>query len=149
MATSELAGLGIILCDQVIEDRRTRKKSYIGVFNDILVGKFPARHPCFFLAVSVTGCLGQKEMEIRITREADYGEEEVMRLKGNVESANPLNVIEMVFEMRDFPIQKAGRYGIEIFALPEETRIAQRFFNVKQAPHPPQQPPQQPPAQDS
>jgi hypothetical protein len=35
----------LIICDEVIVDRETGKYSLIGVFDRLVAGKFPAKHP--------------------------------------------------------------------------------------------------------
>ena len=39
------SGLAIVVCDQIIEDKATSKKSLIGIFNNIASPTFPCRHP--------------------------------------------------------------------------------------------------------
>ena len=85
MSYNEPICLSIVLCDQVIEDRRTNKKSYIGVFNDILVERLPAKHPCMYLVVSLTNCLGRREIEITIARDTDLGQDQLMQIRGQLE----------------------------------------------------------------
>jgi len=38
-------GISLMICDQVITETETNKKSLIGVFNSISAGQFPCRHP--------------------------------------------------------------------------------------------------------
>jgi len=37
-------GLALVVCDQIIEDKLTHKKSLIGIFNQIATPSFPCRH---------------------------------------------------------------------------------------------------------
>lgn len=139
--------LSLIICDQVIEDKRTSKKSLIGTFNDIAAVKTPVRYPLMSLCLSLTNCLGRHEAVIEIFRDTDTGGERVLRVPGRLEGRNPLDVIDMVFELRGVPIPAFGSYSVEVRILPENERIAYRRFYVRQArqgnapPGPPPQPP--------
>ena len=134
MSYNEPICLSIVLCDQVIEDKRTNKKSYIGVFNDILVERLPAKHPCMYLVVSLTNCRGRHEIEITIARDTDLGQDQIMQIRGQIESKNPLDVIDLVFELRATPIKGCGVHTIDVWMQPDARRLAQRCFYVKQLP---------------
>jgi hypothetical protein len=133
--------VGILLCDQVIEDIRTRKKSFIGVFNEIVAMQLPAKHPMLCLVVTLTGCLGKQEFEIVMSRQTDYGDEPVMRIQGGLQARSPLDIIDLIFELRDVPLVALGRHTIELRVLPEGERVAERSFFVKEFPKP--EPPNQ------
>ena len=45
------SGLAIVVCDQIIEDKATSKKSLIGIFNNIASQTFPCRHPALSVFV--------------------------------------------------------------------------------------------------
>jgi hypothetical protein len=126
--------LSIVLCDQVIEDRRTGKKSYIGVFNDILAERLPAKHACMSLVVSLTNCLGRYDVGISIARDTDVGQEQILQIRGQLESKSPMEVIDLVFELRATPLTGPGVHTIDVCIQPDDRRIAQRCFHVKQLP---------------
>lgn len=53
--------LAFLLCDQVVVDAQTGKKTLVGIFDRIIVGKCPAKHsPCtlFFRGGDCEGRLG-------------------------------------------------------------------------------------------
>ena len=60
-------GLAIVVCDQIIEDKLTGKKSLIGIFNQIGTNNFPCRHPQMCVFVSLTEGRGQCAARLRIT----------------------------------------------------------------------------------
>lgn len=133
--------LSVVLCDQVIEDKRTGKKSLIGVFNEIHVGHLPATHGCMFLLVTLTNCRGSHELKIEFTRDGEYDVETVMEMRGQIKADNPLAIIDLVFEMRGIPFARAGRYTIDITSLTTKNRLAQRFFFIRHHKTPPPQSP--------
>ncbi|MFP4380217.1 MAG: DUF6941 family protein [Candidatus Sumerlaeia bacterium] len=124
--------LGIVLCDQVIEDKRTNKKSFIGVFNDIMANRMPAKHPHLCLVLSLTNCLGRQEFEICISREKDFGEEKIVDIRGGLQSKSPVSIIDIVFEMRDLPLSGFGKHVVEVFALPDRDKVGERAFFVQE-----------------
>ena len=129
--------LGILLCDQVIEDKRTNKKSLIGTFNDIFAGRLPAKHPCMCLVLSLTNCRRPLDVEVELSRDTDAGGERLLGLKGQVPAHNPLAVLDLVFELHGVPLPQLGKYTIDVTQLPDGRRIAQRSFYVHKAPAPP------------
>lgn len=128
--------LGIVFCDQLIEDRRTGKKSLIGLFNDILVSHTPVKHPRMFLVVSLTNCLGRFEFQLRFSRERELDEETLMEIGGQVEGRNPLAVMDLVFELNDLALPQPGKYLMELLRRSDGEVLAQRplFVNVYEPP---------------
>lgn len=128
--------LSILLCDMVIEDKRTNKKSLIGTFNDILAATIPASHPCMYLVVSLTNCRHEHDLQIEISRfvPETAEPESLLRLNGKVHAKNPLQVIDLVFELHGLPLKGYGCHTIDLTVLPSGERIGQRSFYVRQMP---------------
>jgi len=138
--------LSVVLCDQLIEDRRTNKKSLIGVFNEIVVGRFPAKHGCVFLLVTLTNCLGNHEIQIEFSRDLEYDVESIMQIRGQIQGRNPMDIIDLVFELRGLPLPQPGKYQIDVLSAKDGSRLAQRYFYVRQLPPGAQPPADRPPA---
>jgi hypothetical protein len=105
-------GLALLVCDTVIEDRRTLKKSLVGLFSQINVGKLPYVHPGLFLFVSLTGGTGEYPCEI-VCEHVDSAEK-VFALKCKVAFKTPYDVAELVFALRALRFTQAGRYWIKV-----------------------------------
>lgn len=144
MSETDPKCLSIILCDQVIEDKRTNKKSLIGTFNDIMVAGIPAKHPCMCLMLSVTNCRHEREIQIEILRDTEQGVEQLLTMQGRIRAKTPLDVIDLVFEMRGVPLQSLGQYTIDVTTQPDGARLAQRSFSVRPLVINPGTPPQAP-----
>jgi hypothetical protein len=129
--------LSIVLCDQVIEDKRTNKKSLIGTFNDIFAGKVPAKHPCMFLMLSLTNCRRPFDIALEVSRDTEQGGERLLSLKGPVQGKNPLAVLDLVFELHGVALPAFGQYTIDVTLQPDAVRLAQRSFYVREMPKPP------------
>ena len=121
--------VALVICDDVIEDRRTGNKSLIGLFNNISTAQFPALHPRMFLVASLTSGRGAWPFSFRIT--APSGRE-LMRMQDTVEFTNPLAVHDLVVEVRSLPIEEEGVYFVDL--LVGETQTANRRFTAQIAP---------------
>ena len=62
------SGVAIVVCDLIIEDKLTSKKSLIGIFNQIGAQSFPYRHPQICVFVSLTEGRGQCAARLRIAQ---------------------------------------------------------------------------------
>ena len=69
MEKSSPIGLAIVICDQIIEDKLTHKKSLIGIFNQIATPTFPCRHPRMAVFVSLTEGRGAYDVRLRMVHE--------------------------------------------------------------------------------
>lgn len=105
--------ISIVLCDQVIEDKTTGKKSLIGLFDKINCGSFPVKHGAMAVIVSLTDVQGTQKVVLRFTRDDPSGVVELVRLEGNVKTASRLDVVDCVFNLIGFPIAAQGKYTIE------------------------------------
>ena len=143
MATHQPVCIALLLCDQVIEDRTTNNKSFIGTFNQIQVAGVPALHPRFSVVVSVTDGLGPKHpLKVQILR-TDENHSEVcdFQYDANLNLKDPLEVTDVVFNVVNFPIKSVGPYLIRV-TLGESKALYQRAFRViKRAPNASPEPP--------
>lgn len=129
--------VSLLICDQVIDDKLSNKKSAIGIFNTIVVPKLPTLLHQTALLASVTEITGRVELEIRLVRDADN--EVLFSGKGAVEAPNPLAVVDLLFAMQGLRIPDAGQYAFELLA--GGAILGRRRFQVLRAtkeggPHP-------------
>lgn len=121
--------VALVICDDVLEDRRTGNKSLIGLFNNIATVNLPAVHPRMFLVASLTSGRGAWPFSFRVA--APSGRE-ILRMQDTVEFTNPLAVHDLVVEVRSLPIEEEGVYFVDL--LVGETPMANRRFTVQIAP---------------
>ena len=131
------AGLAIVVCDQIIEDKRTNKKSLIGIFNQIAAGEFPCRHPQLAVFVSVTEGRGRYPVRLRMAHEETA--ETVVDVNGELELTDVNMVAELGFDLLGVVFPKPGLYSIEFYC--DDALILERRFHVAQVELPPQQSP--------
>ena len=104
--------LAIILCECVVEDIRTRNKCILNTFNNITSKIFPltiAR-----LTVFATLTSGRGIMPMKVTLLKDGAESPMLDLKGELNFGNPLNVVDMIMDMRNIVFPSAGWYSVQV-----------------------------------
>jgi len=120
--------LAIIVCDSIIDDRKTGKKTLVGVFNRIAAGSFPCVHHSLSVFVSLTDGRGEYEAELRCVNSAT--EQPIVEAKGKVGFRNPNDVVEIGFELRGLKFPEPGLYQFEFLCNGEP--IGQRPFIVEE-----------------
>jgi len=121
--------VALVLCDLVIEDRRTGNKSLIGLFHGISANALPAVHSRLFLVASVTSGRGPWTFAFRIT---SPGGQELMRMEDTVQFPDPLEVHDLVVEVRSLPVEEEGVYHVDF--LLDGTPTMARRFHVRREP---------------
>jgi hypothetical protein len=105
--------VAVVICNEVIEDKRTNNKSLIGIFNAVSAPQLPVTHPRMNVMCSLTNAAG--EMPITLVMRAPSGRE-VMKVEGSVNIQDPLAVIDLVFELNGVPIEELGTYMVDILS---------------------------------
>ena len=123
-------GIALMVCDQVITEAVTNKKSLIGIFNQISARTFPCRHPRICIFVSLTGGHGKTKTEIRCVNEGM--EQALFAAEGEVVFKNPNHVVEAVFEFNNVTFPAPGLHCIEVVS--DGQLVLQRRFIVAQLP---------------
>ena len=133
--------VSLLICDQVIDDKLSNKKSAIGLFSMIVVPQMPAAIHQMAVLASLTEISGKTQVELRLMRDADNLT--IFSSQGYVNAPNPLAVVDLLFHLRGIRIQAAGQYAFEV--LHEAELLGRRRFQlvVRKPPQPPQGPPQQ------
>ena len=131
------SGLAIVVCDQIIEDKLTGKKSLIGIFNQIATNSFPCRHSRMGVFVSLTEGRGSCAARLRVAHE-EKGDV-VAEVKGQIQFPDIHTVVELNFDMVGLLFPHPGLYSIEFYC--DDALVLERRFNVTQVKQPPQGPP--------
>jgi len=113
VAYSEIPiGLALILCDTVIEDRHTMKKSLIGLFSQIRAASFPYTHPLIHLVVSLTG--GKGDYPCEVLCQHDDLKTKVFSIKNNLRFRSHDEVAELVYNLKSLTFPRPGRYWFKV-----------------------------------
>lgn len=118
--------VALLICDQVIDDRLTNKKSAIGLFNTVLVQGVPTRVHQLTILAALTEITARTPVEIRLVRDADNSI--LMATQGFVDAPNPLATVDLIFSMQGVHIPTAGQYAVELLAAGEP--LGRRRFQV-------------------
>lgn len=106
--------LSLLVCDTVITDAQSGKKSLIGLFNSIGAVRYPYLLPRFFIFVSLTNGNGDT----------------VFDLPGKVPFKTPLDAPEIVFDIQNLVIKSTGTYELQIIC--DDVPIASRLITFRQ-----------------
>ena len=121
-------GLALVVCDTIIEDKLTGKKTLVGLFQQILAHRFPWVHPAMSVFVTVTSGRGRYPCEI-ICRHMD-NETVAFAAKGTLELRDPSQVVDVAFRMNGVRFPKPGMYWLHF--LTDEVPIMMRPIHVKE-----------------
>lgn len=130
--------VSLLICDQVIDDKLSNKKSAIGMFNAILVQSTPTTIQQIAVLASVTELTARNELEIRLVRDAD--DSVIFSGRGFVEAPNPLAVVDLLFTLQGIQLPGPGQYAFEIQSRGE--LLGRRRFQVFVRQRRQQQPPE-------
>ncbi len=104
-------GLSLLICDLIIQDKQTNKRTLVGLFDRLFTAKLPCVHPSLSIFVSLTSGHGQYNCEIVCRHQAK--EEVAFSVKGKVAFQNPLQVVELVFNVQGITFRHEGEYWLE------------------------------------
>lgn len=121
-------GLALIACDTIIEDRRSGKKSLIGIFEQIGVKKLPFTLYSMSLLVSLTG--GSSEHFCEVLCSNDSSSKPIFTVKGKLKFKHPTQVIDLVFKLSSLRFTTTGIYWIKV--LVDEIPLMMRPLLVKE-----------------
>lgn len=122
--------VSLLVCDQVIDDRISNKKSAVGIFNTIMVPKMPTVLHHVAVLASLTDIAGRSQVELRLIHDADN--EILFSGRGEVDAPNPLAVVDLLFGMQGIRIQRPGQYAFELLSGGE--LLGRRRFQVLMRP---------------
>lgn len=113
----------MLICDRVITEVGTNKKSLIGIFENIMSAKFPCVHHSLSVYINFTDALGMYDFKLELV---DADENKVLNaaeIKGvNIE--DKLSTSELAFNLQGISFVHPGKYEFRIYA-------NGRFFGAK------------------
>ncbi len=117
----------MLICDQVITEAATSKKSLIGIFERICVSKLPCAHPALSVYVKFTGAQGAYRFGLELV---DLQSDKVIGKSPLPPLAveDRLGSTELVFNLRNLVFQNEGKYEFRIYA--DDAMFGAKTFNV-------------------
>ena len=121
--------VAIVICNEIIEDKRTSNKTLVSLFNSVGVPALPATHPRLFLMASLTNL--REELPVTFSIKGPSGRE-ILRVNGAASSGgDPLAVIDLVVEVLGLPIGEEGVHFVDV--LTGDALLGSRRFTVQPA----------------
>ncbi|MBI3307502.1 MAG: hypothetical protein HYZ84_06840 [Candidatus Omnitrophica bacterium] len=131
----------MLICDSIITEVTTNKKSLIGIFEEIATTQFPFRHASLSVYVKFTGAMGEYQFKLELV-DLQTGDVNGRGVIGPLKMADKLASYELVFNLKGLEFKHPGKYEFRIFA--DEELFGTKSFAILQ--HQTQQPPPSPPA---
>lgn len=107
--------VALLLCDDVIVDERTKKKTLVGVFDQVLAADFPIDHRPITIYAKLKDAEGQYRFRVdcvQVGTDEAFGRIDL----GPVTIPNRLAITELVLGSLGLRIPKAGAYEFRIWA---------------------------------
>lgn len=119
--------VAIVICNEIIEDKRSSNKTLVSLFNSIGVASLPAMHPRLFLMASLTNL--REEIDVSFVIKSP-SEKELLRIDGRASSGgDPLPVIDLVVEVLGLTLAEEGVHFVDV--LSGDTLLGSRRFTVQ------------------
>jgi hypothetical protein len=118
--------LGMVICDMIIEDKKTGKKSLIGMFSNVSAPVVPCPLNRFGVYISMTEGIGDYTCSLKCVRAGDnlmLGE-----TRGGLKFEDRSHIVEIVLEITGLTIPEYGEYRLEFYC--EEELLISRKFTV-------------------
>ena len=123
---SKPMGNALIVCDDMIEDKLTGKKTLVGMFSMINVARLPATHPKMNIFISFDNAKGKYKSAIRIVH--DNSGQLIAETKGEIGVKSPMDVTDLNITFLNVLFPEAGVYNIEFHC--NDDLVLQRRFTV-------------------
>ncbi|MBI1882995.1 MAG: hypothetical protein HYS08_02180 [Chlamydiae bacterium] len=118
--------LTLITCDDIIDDKRTHKKSLIGIFNSILAKDFPVCHGRMNIYFTLTNCNGKYNIILECKKFKDT--KSLVNVQGSLESKDSNAIFECAFELLNVSFPEPGKYKFQV--LIDNKPVAERVFSL-------------------
>jgi len=118
----------MLVCDYVITEQGTNKKSLIGIFENISAARFPCTHGSLSVYIKLTEGNGTYRFRLEMVdlqTDTVIGKGEIPR---EVTIQNPLSAHELVFNLKTLRFAHAGEYEFRIYA--NDRIFGQKSFKV-------------------
>ena len=105
--------LAMVLCDMVIIDKRTEKKSLIGIFSNVMSNTYPFRASHFAVYIALTDGHGKYDSRLVCT---DSDGNQIFEARGAIEfKGGAKTVVEMVYDIGGLAFPSPGIYNFSFF----------------------------------
>lgn len=121
--------LSMIICDTVIDDRATNKKTLVGLFNNIWASSCPCIHPRLNVFITLTDGRGTYQGKLKCVNEDDNRDTLQMEVPITFQSGE--YIVEFNFELVNVNFPSFGNYRFE-FWCDKDILVTRRFIVTQQ-----------------
>ncbi|MBU1084438.1 MAG: hypothetical protein ABIG55_04070 [Candidatus Omnitrophota bacterium] len=125
----------MLICDKVITEAHTNKKSLIGIFGNINAYKFPCVHNFLSVYIKFTDANGEYDFHLELVDLEDYSIVGRSDIPKKIAVNDPLATHDLVFNLASLKFTHPGKYEFRIFANDEV--FGQKTFLVNKAEYTP------------
>lgn len=118
--------LSMVICDTVIDDRATNKKTLVGLFNNIWASSCPCVHPRLNVFITLTDGRGAYQSKLKCVNEETN--KEILQLEGPITFLSGEHIIEFNFELINVNFPSFGNYRFEFWC--DNDNLINRRFTV-------------------
>jgi hypothetical protein len=107
--------LAFLLCDKIVQEAGTGKKTIVGIFDRVWAESFPTVHGPFGIYAKLADAAGAYDLKIDILHlESNemIGQGGMKALAGD----DPLAVVDLVLNLPGIPLPKQGTYEFQLSA---------------------------------
>ena len=127
----------MLICDKVITEVGSNKKSLIGVFENISALKFPCIHHFLSVYIKLTDANGKYVFRLELI---DLEDDKIIgkaEMPKEIVVTNPLAIHDLVFNLAGLKFERPGKYEFRIYA--NEEVFGQKTFLVRKIDKPPKE----------
>jgi len=124
----------MLVCDKVITEAGTNKKSLIGIFENISAFKFPCVHHFLAVYIKLTDLNGKYRFCLELVdleNDSVIGRAEIPK---EIRICSPLEIHDLVFNLGALKFAHPGKYEFRIYS--NDKIFGQKTFLVNQAKRP-------------
>lgn len=124
--------LGMVICDNVLQDPENKKYYLLGTATVTFAPSFPVRQQKLCVYAALTDLRGKTALRLRLVYVDSRSNEdkEVMAIAGEVESRDPLAVAELVISLHNLVFPQQGEYRFQLWNA--DTLLGERRYTVRQ-----------------
>ena len=121
----------MLLCDSIITEVGTNKKSLIGIFENICSSVFPWHHPKLSVYIKFTSAKGKYNFRLELV---DLSNNKIIGKGATLELdiKDKLNSFELAFNLIGLTFPMEGKYEFNIFA--DNNNFGSKTFSVTKLP---------------
>jgi len=114
MAAAPLPSVvAMLICDQIINEEGTNKKSLIGVFESFYSPVFPVLMPRLAVYIKLIDAEGEYQCKLRLVKLRDESLIAEFGIQVNVRDSS--HHAEVALNMGNLPIPEAGKYEFQLY----------------------------------